>query len=96
MRQMGRGFRMGGANASTQNGCLRGVLSLNLALILIVLIPVGLALVLPVIFSALWVWIITIPLSVVSRAAIYFGVTALVAPRMVDRIPQILAATTRE
>ena len=97
MRQMGRGFRMGGANASTQNGCLRGVLSLvTLALILIVLIPVGLALVLPVIFSALWVWIITIPLSVVYGAAIYFGVTALVAPRMVDRIPEILAATTRE
>ncbi len=97
MRQMGRGFRMGGANASTQNGCLRGVISLvTLALMLIVLIPVGLALVLPVIFSVLWVWIITIPLSVVYGAAIYFGVTALVAPRMVDRIPEISAATTRE
>jgi ABC-2 type transport system permease protein len=97
MRQMGRGFRTGGANASTQNGCLRGVLSLaTLALILIVLVPAELALVLPVIFSALWVWIITIPLSVVYGAAIYFIVTALVAPRMIERIPEILAATTRE
>lgn len=97
MRQMRRGFQMGGANASTQNGCLRGVMSFGaLALMLIVLIPVGLALVLPVIFSVLWIWIITIPLSVVYGAAIYFGVTALVAPRMVERIPEILAATTRE
>jgi ABC-2 type transport system permease protein len=97
MRPMGRGFRPGGANASTQNGCLRGVLSLaTLALMLIVLAPAELALVLPVIFSALWVWIITIPLSVVYGGAIYFGVTALVAPRMIERIPEILAATTRE
>jgi ABC-2 type transport system permease protein len=97
MRQIGRGFRPGGANASTQNGCLRGVLSLaTLALMLIVLIPAELALALPVIYSALWVWIITIPLSVVYGGAIYFGVTALVAPRMVERIPEIIAATTRE
>jgi ABC-2 type transport system permease protein len=97
MRQMGRGFQMGGSNASTQNGCLRGVMSLaTLALMLIVLIPVGLGLVLPAIYSVLWVWIITIPLSVVYGAVIYFGVTALVAPRMVERIPEILAATTRE
>ncbi|MBA2392729.1 MAG: hypothetical protein H0V70_08280 [Ktedonobacteraceae bacterium] len=97
MRQMGRGFRTGGADASTQNGCLRGVLSLaTLALMLIVLVPAELALVLPVIFSALWVWAITIPLSVVYGGAIYFGVTAFVAPRMVERIPEILAATTRE
>ena len=97
MRQIGRGFRMGGANASTQNGCLRGVLSLvTLVLILIVLIPAELALVLPVIFSVLWVWVITIPLSVVYGVGIYFFVTALVAPRMIDRIPEILAATTRE
>jgi ABC-2 type transport system permease protein len=97
MRQMGRGFQGGGANASTQNGCLRSVMSLvTLALMLIVLVPVVLALVLPVIFSAQWVWIITIPLSVVYGAVIYFGVTALVAPRLVDRIPEIIAATTRE
>ncbi len=97
MRQIGRGFQGGGANASTQNGCLRGVMSLlTLALMLVVLIPVALALILPVIFSAQWVWIVTIPLSVAYGAAIYFGVTAQVAPRMVDRIPEILAATTRE
>ena len=97
MRQMGRGFRSGSADASTQNGCLRGVMSLaTLVLILIVLVPVALALVLPVVFSAQWVWIITVPLSVVYGAAIYFVVTALVAPRLVDRIPEILAAATRE
>ena len=97
MRQMGRGFRMGSADASTQNGCLRGVMSLaTLVVMLIVLVPVALALILPLIFSAQWVWIITIPLSIVYGAAIYFGVTALVAPRLIDRIPEILAATTRE
>jgi ABC-2 type transport system permease protein len=97
MRQMGRGFRMGGADASTQNGCLRAVMSLaTLAVMLIVLVPVALALILPVLFSAQWIWIITIPLSVVYGGAIYFVVTALVAPRLVDRIPEILAATTRE
>ena len=97
MRQMGRGFRMGSADASTQNGCLRAVMSLaTLAVMLIVLVPVALALTLPVIYSAMWVWVITVPLSVVYGAAIYFGVTALVAPRMIERIPEILAATTRE
>ncbi len=97
MRQMGRGFRMGSADASTQNGCLRGVMSLvTMVIMLIVLVPVALALILPVIFSAQWVWIITVPLSVVYGVAIYFIVMALVAPRLVDRIPEILAATTRE
>ncbi len=97
MRQIQRGFQSSAANTSTQNGCLRGIMSLaTLACMLIVLIPVGLALVLPVILNARWVWFASIPASLVYGAAIYFAVTALVAPRIVERAPEILAATTRE
>ncbi len=97
MRQIRRGFQSPGVNASTQNGCLRGIMSLaTLACMLVVMIPVGLALVLPVFLNARWVWFASIPASLVYGAAIYFVVTALVAPRIVERTPEILAATTRE
>src|SRR6266487_3530824 len=97
MRQIRRGFQSPGVNASTQSGCLRGIMSLaTLACMLVVMIPVGLALVLPVFLNARWVWFASIPASLVYGAAIYFVVTALVAPRIVERTPEILAATTRE
>jgi len=97
MRQIRRGFQSPGVNASTQNGCLRGIMSLaTLACMLVVMIPVGLALVLPVFLNARWVWFASIPASLVYGAAIYFVVTALVAPRIIERTPEILAATPRE
>src|SRR5450755_427769 len=97
MRQIQRGFQSSGANASTQNGCLRAVMSMvTLGIMIVVLIPVGLALVLPVILNVRWIWFASIPASLIYGAVIYFGVTAFVAPRIVERTPEILAATTRE
>ncbi|HEV2660958.1 MAG TPA: hypothetical protein VGU68_10170, partial [Ktedonobacteraceae bacterium] len=97
MRQIQRGFQSSGANASTQNGCLRAVMSMvTLGIMVVVLIPVGLALVLPVFLHERWIWFASIPASLIYGAAIYFVVTALVAPRIVERMPEILAATTRE
>ncbi len=98
MRQIQRGFQSSASsNTSTQNGCLRGIMSLaTLAAMLVAMIPVGLALALPVILGARWVWIVSIPASLVYGAVIYFMVTALVAPRIVEKAPEILALTTRE
>jgi ABC-2 type transport system permease protein len=97
MRPMRRGFQSFSSNTSTQNGCLRGIIPFaSLLSILIVLIPVGLALFLPLIFNATWIWVITIPASLIYGIAIYLVVTSLVAPRLSERMPEILAITTRE
>ncbi len=96
MRQMRRGFQSS-LNMSAEGGCLRAVMSLvALVVTAIVLLPVAAGLALPVIFQVQWIWLFSIPASLVYGIAFYYVVTALVAPRMLDRAPEILAATTRE
>jgi len=96
MRAAFRGFQSS-ANLSAEGGCLRALMSmLAFYAMVVILAPVEAALILPVIFQAQWWWIISIPLSLVYAGAIYYGVTALVAPRILDKAPEILAATTRE
>ncbi|HLH60664.1 MAG TPA: hypothetical protein VKV20_03195 [Ktedonobacteraceae bacterium] len=95
VRQMQRGFRATGQ--SSQGGCLRGIVSLlMLAVTAVLLIPVGVALILPVLFHVQWVWAVSIPLALIYGVAFHQVVTRLVAPRIVDRAPEILAVTTRE
>lgn len=95
MRQMQRGFRATGQ--SSQGGCLRGVVSLvMLGVTAILLIPVGVALILPVIFNVQWIWVISIPLALLYGITFHQVVTRLVAPRIIERVPEILAITTRE
>ena len=95
MRQMQRGFRATGT--TSQSGCLRAVMSLVMLLVTALLVaPVALGLFLPLIFRAQWLWTITIPLSLVYGIAFHQIVTRLVAPRIVERAPEILAVTTRE
>ena len=95
MRQMQRGFRATGT--TSQSGCLRAVMSLVLLLVTALLVaPVALGLFLPLVFRAQWLWTITIPLSLVYGIAFHQIVTRLVAPRTVERAPEILAVTTRE
>jgi hypothetical protein len=95
VRQMQRGFRATGT--TPQSGCLRGVMSLVMLLATAVLVvPVGAALFLPYAFNAEWVWIITIPLSLIYGIAFHQIVTRAVAPRIVERVPEILAVTTRQ
>src|SRR5436305_4313832 len=95
MRQMQRGFRATGQ--TSQAGCLRAVMSLAMLVVAgILLIPVALALGLPLIFQAQWIWSITMPLTLIYGIAFHQIATRLVAPRMLERAPEILAITTRE
>jgi ABC-2 type transport system permease protein len=95
MRQMQRGFRATGQ--SSQSGCLRAAMSFAMLIIAgILLIPVALALGLPYIFQAQWIWGITMPLTLIYGIAFHQIATRLVAPRMLERAPEILAITTRE
>ena len=95
-RMAARGFRTT-ASMSTGQGCLLAVMSLvALVVILIVLLPVILGVTLPFIYRTEAIWAITIPASLLYSAVIYFVVTMLVAPRMLDRAPEILAMVIRE
>jgi hypothetical protein len=96
MRAAFRGFQSS-ANLSAEGGCLRALMSMiAFYAMVIILAPVEAALILPVIFHVQWWWIISIPLSLLYAGAIYYGVTVLVAPRILSKAPEILAATTRE
>lgn len=95
MRTMQRGMRATGT--TSQAGCLRAIMSLVMLVAAVVLIvPVGLGLYLPLIFHAEPIWAITMPLSLAYGIAIHQIVTRKVAPRILDRAPEILAITTRE
>ena len=95
MRQMQRGFRATGQ--SPQGGCLRGVVSiLMLVVTAVLLIPVGVALILPIIFNVQWIWVFSIPVALLYGITFHQIVTRLVAPRIIERVPEILAITTRE
>ena len=95
MRQMQRGFRATGQ--TSQGGCLRAIMSfVMLVVTLILLIPVALALGLPMIFHVEWIWSITIPLTLIYGIAFHQIATRFVAPRMLEQAPEILAITTRE
>lgn len=91
-----RGFQSNN-NISAQEGCLRVIMSFTaLAVSAVTLIPVLAAMLLPVIFHATWFWVISIPLSLAYGAFIYYGVTSLVAARMLYRLPEILEVVARE
>ncbi len=95
VRQMQRGFRATGQ--TSQAGCLRAVMSLvMLGVSVILLIPVALALGLPMIFHTEWIWSITIPLALIYGIAFHQVTTRLVASHMLEKAPEILAITTRE
>ena len=95
VRQMQRGFRATGQ--ASQGGCLRAVLSLVMLVVTaILLIPVALALGLPMLYHVEWIWGFTIPLALIYGIAFHQVVTRLVAPRILKKAPEILAITTRE
>jgi hypothetical protein len=96
MRFGRRGFQAAG-NMSAQAGILRILLSLlSMVITIIVLLPVLAALLLPVFFHALWFWVISIPFALTYGGVIYFVVTALMAPRMLKRAPEILEVVAKE
>lgn len=96
MRQMQRGLMATGSSAGNA-GCTRALMSMGMMLVtLVILLPVGLALLLPLFFHVQWVWIFSIPAAMIYAIAFYLVVTSLVAPYMLRRAPEILAITTRE
>lgn len=96
MPQMRRGFQ-GNTNLSMEGGCLRSVMSMVVLLITaVVLIPVVLALILPVVFHVQSLWLLSMPLSLLYGAGFYVIVTNVVAPRILEKEPEILAVVARE
>ena len=97
MRLATRGFRAGGSGMSTEEGCLQSITSI-VALIVtaLVLLPAIASIVLPYISGAYTVWLISVPGTILYGVIIYVTVTTLVAPRMVDRTPEILAVIAKE
>jgi ABC-2 type transport system permease protein len=96
-RLVTRGFRSGGSGMSTENGCLQAVTSFVAFIVtILVLLPVVASIVIPYISGAYEIWFISVPGTILYGIIIYVVVTTLVAPRMLDRTPEILAVITRE
>ena len=96
MRMARRGFQTR-ANTSAEGGCLRALMSMAATLtMLILLIPVGAAVFLPLILHLQWIWILSLPISLVYGGAFYTIVTNLVAPRILAKAPEIAAIVGKE
>jgi ABC-2 type transport system permease protein len=96
-RMATRGFRASGSGMSTEEGCLQTVAGFGaLIATCLILLPAIASIVIPYISGAYWVWSITVPGTTLYGIIIYVVVTTLVAPRMLDRTPEILAVITRE
>ncbi|WIG61574.1 MAG: hypothetical protein OJF49_004322 [Ktedonobacterales bacterium] len=93
-----RQMRMGDTSSmSSENGCLRFVLSIvNMAITAIVLIPVAAAILLPLLLAHSEWLVVTLPLALVYGAAFYQVATRMIAPVMLRRAPEILATVVRE
>ncbi len=96
MPQGRRGFQSTNTTTS-EGGCLRTIMSLAiLGVMAVLLIPVAAGVVLPVFYHAEWIWVLTVPASLLYSAVFYILVTNAVAPRMLARAPEIIAVVTRE
>ncbi|GCE17861.1 hypothetical protein [Dictyobacter kobayashii] len=96
MRQARRGFQTA-SNMSAEGGCLRALMSMVASLIMMaLLIPVAAAVALPVFFHAEWIWIVSLPASILYGAIFYVIVTNMVAPRILRQAPEIAGIITKE
>jgi len=91
-------FKMGTSTSGTpESGCLRSLMGMfSLGITLVVLAPVIAGVILPLVFDVPIVLWATLPLALLYGLGIHQGATRLIAPRMVQRIPEILGQTTRE
>jgi hypothetical protein len=94
MRQM----RMGETSSmSSENGCLRGIISMTVLMVVaILLLPVAAAVVLPLLLGHNEWFIVTVPLALLYGIAFHQIATRLIAPVLLRRAPEILAVTVRE
>ncbi|MGH2482318.1 MAG: putative ABC transporter permease subunit, partial [Ktedonobacteraceae bacterium] len=91
-----RGYSATGGPAQS-GGCLNQIMSLVMLVTTAVLLtPVALGIGIPFFMNAQWVWLATIPLSLLYGAVLYLLFTNLAAKRMLATEPEILAITTRE
>ncbi len=91
-------MRMGSSSSgSPESGCLRLLLgTLSMSVTFLILSPVIAGVVVPLVVNQLALLTITLPLALVYGLAIYQGASWFVAPRLLRRMPEILAVTTRE
>jgi ABC-2 type transport system permease protein len=93
-----RQMRLGESSSlSTENGCLRAIISLvALAVTVILLIPVAIALLIPLALDR-WDWlIVSLPLAVVYGLTLHQITSRLIAPVLQRRVPEFLAVAVRE
>lgn len=93
-----RQFRMGETGAySSENGCLRAVLSI-IALIVttILLVPVAAAVLAPLLLDRRDWLVATLPLSILYGVLLHQLASRVIARVLLRRIPEILSATVRE
>lgn len=92
-----RELRMGRNSLSSENGALRALLSfVTLGVTVVLLMPVAVAIALPLAFDT-WGWFIwTLPAAIGYGILLHQAATRLVAPLMLTRATQILDATVRE
>jgi ABC-2 type transport system permease protein len=85
------------ASGSPESGCLRSLMGMfSLGVTLVVLAPVIAGVVLPLTLKTPAILTITLPLALLYGLGIHLGATRFIAPRLVQRIPEILTQTTRE
>jgi ABC-2 type transport system permease protein len=92
-----RQLRMGENRVSTDNGCLRSVLSMVvLGVVALLLVPVLAAAFIPqLVGQSEWLWV-TLPAGVVYGILLHQLTTRLIAPQFHRRAPEILAVVARD
>src|SRR5579883_689794 len=94
---MGRRGFAGTGNQAQAGGCLNNLMSLvALVTTVLLLAPVALGIGLPFFMNEQWIWVVSMPLSIVYGLVLYVLFTNIAARRMLANEPEILAVTTRE
>ncbi|SRR5579875_123310 len=91
-----RSMRMGENNLSTENGCLRSVISMGVSLATTLLLLPILAALIPLFIGQPFWLVVSLPLLLIYGIAFYQISTRLIAPRLFSRAPELLASTVRE
>ena len=91
-------FKMGrSSGGSPESGCLRTVIGmLSLLITLVILSPVIAGVVIPIILNIPFLLAATLPVALLYGLGIHQGASRFIAPRLLKRMPEILALTTRE
>ncbi|HLK51893.1 MAG TPA: hypothetical protein VKU42_00475, partial [Candidatus Angelobacter sp.] len=91
-------FKMGrSSSGSPESGCLRTVIGmLSLLITLVILSPVIAGVVIPIVLDTPFVLAVTLPIALLYGLGIHQGASRFIAPRLLKRMPDILALTTRE